>query len=103
MKILLYSSVLYCACYAVTGDAQAYPNKPIRLIVPYAAGGNGDILARVDAPMLADGLGQQVVIHNRVGANGIIGTHLSPNATPHSYTLLHAANSPPTPPAPYHK
>ena len=103
MKILLFSSVLYCACYAVTGYAQAYPNKPIRLIVPYAAGGNGDILARVDAQMLAEGLGQQVVIDNRVGANGIIGTDLCAKAAPDGYTLLYAGNGHATNPALYDK
>src|SRR5258708_2528139 len=103
MKILLYSSVLYFTCYAVTGHAQAYPNKPIRLIVPYAAGGNGDILARVDAQMLAEGLGQQVVIDNRVGANGIIGTDLCAKAPPDGYTLLYAGNGHATNPALYDK
>jgi tripartite-type tricarboxylate transporter receptor subunit TctC len=103
MKILQSISMLYCACYAVTGHAQAYPNKPIRLIVPYAAGGNGDILARVDAQMLAEGLRQQVVVDNRVGANGIIGTDLCAKAPPDGYTLLYAGNGHATNPALYDK
>lgn len=56
--------------------SQDYPIKPIRLIVPYAAGGNGDILGRIVGQKLADALGKQVVIDNRPGANGIMGTDL---------------------------
>ena len=55
-----------------TAWAQAFPNKPIRLIVPYAAGGAADTVARVLAPRLTESLGQSVIIENRTGANGAI-------------------------------
>ena len=57
-------------------DAQQYPNHPIRFIVPYVAGGAGDIFARTIGQKLSIAFGQQVVVDNRPGANGIIGTDL---------------------------
>ena len=62
--------------------AQQYPNKPIRIIVPLAAGGTGDVLGRLAADTLAAAFNQQVVVDNRPGANGIIGTDLVAKATP---------------------
>jgi tripartite-type tricarboxylate transporter receptor subunit TctC len=83
--------------------AQTYPVKPVRLIVPYAPGGNGEILARVYAEKLAGALGQQVVVDNRAGANGIIGTELCAKAFPDGYTLLFAASGHVTNPSLYGK
>ncbi|MDB5810192.1 MAG: tctC [Betaproteobacteria bacterium] len=71
--------------------AQTYPNKPIRIIVPLAAGGTGDTLGRLAADALAAAFGQQVVVDNRPGANGIIGTDLVAKATPDGYTLASAS------------
>lgn len=67
-----------------------YPAKPIRLIVPYAAGGSTDTLARILAYPLAERLGQQVVIDNRTGAGTIIGTEIAAKSVPDGYTLFMA-------------
>ncbi|MBY0411512.1 MAG: tripartite tricarboxylate transporter substrate binding protein, partial [Burkholderiaceae bacterium] len=66
----------------------AYPNKPIKIIVPFAAGGATDVLARVLAEKLTIGLGQPIVIDNKPGAAGIIGTDAVAKAAPDGYTLL---------------
>jgi tripartite-type tricarboxylate transporter receptor subunit TctC len=68
--------------------AQAYPARPLRLIVPFAAGGPVDTVARLFAPRLTDIWGQQVVIDNRGGANSIIGSEAAARAAPDGYTLL---------------
>lgn len=68
--------------------AQDYPNKPIRLIVGQAAGGASDVLARILASKLGDSLGQQMVVDNRAGANGIIAAEAVAKAAPDGYTLL---------------
>lgn len=72
----------------VDASAQSYPSKTIRLIVPFSAGGGTDFFARVVATKLTRVLGQQVVVDNRAGAGGIIGTELVAKAAPDGYTLL---------------
>ena len=68
--------------------AQTYPAKPIRMIVGFAPGGGTDVTARVIVQPLSEGLGQRVVIDNRPGANGVIGTDLTAKSLPDGYTLL---------------
>ncbi len=67
--------------------AQAYPSKPIRIIVPQGPGGTSDLLSRAVAQKLNDAFGQQVVVDNRPGANGIIGTEMGAKAAADGYTL----------------
>ncbi len=67
---------------------QPYPEKPIRLIVPYAPGGSTDLLARLIGPKLAESWGQSVIVDNRPGGNTIIGTQALTKAAPDGYTIL---------------
>lgn len=84
MRILL----LLAACVAAAAHAQPYPSKPIRLVVPYAAGGTSDILARQIGPKLTDAWGQPVVVENKTGANGNVGADFVAKSAPDGYTLL---------------
>ena len=82
----------FCACASALSACPAaaadYPQRPIRLIVPYAAGGTSDILARIVGQKLTESWQQQVVVDNRGGANGNIGSDLVAKAEPDGYTLL---------------
>lgn len=80
--------VLAVAQSASTGSGPAYPVKPIRLIVPGPAGGTPDVVARIVQPGLSQLLGQQIVMDNRPGAGGMIGTEAAAKALPDGYTLL---------------
>lgn len=75
-------------------NAQQYPGKPVRLIVPFSPGGTTDILARTLGQALGENLGQQVVSDNRAGASGNLGTALAARAAPDGYTLLLGVISP---------
>jgi tripartite-type tricarboxylate transporter receptor subunit TctC len=70
-----------------------YPNRPIRLIVPFAAGGLNDVVARLVGPYLERSLGQPVIVDNRPAASGIVGTDATAKAAPDGYTLLMVASS----------
>jgi tripartite-type tricarboxylate transporter receptor subunit TctC len=69
-------------------QSQSYPSAPIRIIVPYAAGGNVDVTARLVAPVMSQLLGQPVIVENRTGAGGLVGTAAALGAKPDGYTLL---------------
>ncbi len=87
----------------LSASAQKYPDKPIRFIVPFPPGGGNDILARVLAPKMSEALGQPVVIDNRPGAGGNIGTDLAAKAAPDGYTIVIASNQVTMNPALYAK
>ncbi len=93
MKTLV--ALLAAACAALApgpASAQKFPDKPIRFIVPFPPGGGNDILARALAPKMGEFLGQPVVIDNRAGAGGNIGTDLAAKSPPDGYTILIASN-----------
>ena len=77
-----------CAQSASTSAGQAFPSKTIRIIVAFPAGGGTDIVARMIAPKLGEALGTQVVIDNRAGAQGVIGTELAAKSPPDGHTLF---------------
>ena len=85
-----HAIVAFAALAAIAGaaGAQTYPNKPIRIIVPYAAGGTSDILARQIGPKLTEGWGQPVIVENKPGANGNVGADFVAKSAPDGYTLL---------------
>ena len=69
-------------------QSQGYPSKPVRMIIPFGAGGSTDVLIRIVAAKLPEVLGQQVVIDNRTGAGGLIGTEIAAKSNADGYTLL---------------
>src|SRR5207244_11918235 len=73
---------------ALPAHAQPYPSRPIRLIVPYAAGGTSDIRARQSAPKLNEAWGQPVIVENKTGANGNVGADFVAKSAADGYTLL---------------
>ena len=73
--------------------AAEYPDKPIRIMAPYAPGGNIDVTARIIADKLKDVLGVPVLVENKAGASGMIGSDVVARAAPDGYTLLVSANS----------
>ena len=96
MKVRLCSTALLLACAVVPAFAQPYPAKPIRVIVPYPAGGGTDTAARLIAQKLSESFGRSVLVDNRPGANGITGTEAMAKAAPDGYTLGMATPGPVT-------
>lgn len=86
---------LALTCFGVTAATaqDAYPSKPVRMIVPYAPGGPIDVWGRILSQKLTEALGQTVVIDNRPGANGIIGTDILAKSPPDGYTLMYQTGS----------
>ena len=95
-RTLLYAAAFLVALTAAAA-AQDYPNKPVRLIIPFPPGGSNDVVGRLIATQLSEQLGKQVVVDNRAGAGGVVGTEIVANAPPDGYTLgiislAHAVN-----------
>src|ERR671937_2994471 len=78
---------------AMTLCAQEWPTKPVRFIVPYPPGGGTDVIARIVQPALSEALGHPVVIENRGGAGGALGTEAAAKAAPDGYTFLFTLSS----------
>jgi tripartite-type tricarboxylate transporter receptor subunit TctC len=92
IQSVVVASLVVCAM--PTGHAQNYPTKPIRIVVPFAPGGGGDLVARTVAAKLTEGLGQPVVVDNRAGAAGSIGADIAAKSPPDGHTLLLGSNGP---------
>ena len=95
----LLPAAMAAAGWPVPAAAQpAYPSKPVRIISPFAPGGGNDALCRIVAQKLAEELKQQVIVENRAGANGIVGTEIAARSAPDGYTIVlipsgHAVNA----------
>ncbi|HZE10207.1 MAG TPA: tripartite tricarboxylate transporter substrate-binding protein, partial [Burkholderiales bacterium] len=85
---LAWRALALLACLSGTGALAQYPSQPVKMLLPYAAGGVGDITARVLAQRLSQTLGQQVIIDNRPSAGQIVATEAAMKAEPDGYTLL---------------
>lgn len=88
MRRFAVSIALALTAYAGAAGAQSFPSRPIRIIVAFPAGGGTDIVARMIAPKLGDALGTQVVVDNRAGAQGIVGTDLAAKSPSDGHTLF---------------
>jgi tripartite-type tricarboxylate transporter receptor subunit TctC len=94
---VLFSILALLLAVPVARAADAYPSRPIHLIIPFPPGGSNDVVGRVFAAALGDRLGQTLVVENRSGAGGVVGTEIASKAAPDGYTLLvislaHAVN-----------
>lgn len=97
-RLTVFAAVAYGTVLPAADAQQSYPSKPIRIISPFAPGGGNDILCRTVAQKLIENLKQQVIVDNRPGANGIIGTEATARAAPDGYTIAlipsgHAVNA----------
>src|SRR5262245_25249825 len=79
--------------YPAAGQSQTFPSEPVKIIVPFAAGGNVDVTARLVAPIMQEVLGQPVIVENRAGAGGMIGAGAAMSAKPDGHTLMMGSNS----------
>src|SRR3954468_9485985 len=99
MRKLILSLFATMALASASASAQPYPNRPIRMVVPWPAGGIADLCGRVIAEGMAATLGQPVYVDNRPGASGKIGTEFVAHAAPDGYTILFSNPSNHTTPA----
>lgn len=93
LALWLSALAMLMAVDVAGAQTDTYPSRPVRLIVPFAAGGLNDVVARLVAPYLERALGQPFIIDNRPAASGIVGTDATAKATPDGYTLLMVASS----------
>jgi len=108
MKRLFGAVAAFSILLASTGHslAQGWPNRPIRMVVPYTPGGYTDLMARLVGQKISEALGQPIVFENKPGANAIIGTDVVAKAAPDGYTFgtviaAHAVNATLNPKLPY--
>src|SRR5215470_2312296 len=97
LSLLAKAALVLLALTAPVVAADDYPNRPVRLIIPFPPGGSNDVVGRFVAKQLSEKLGQQVFVDNRAGAGGVLGTQAAATAAPDGYTLLvisiaHAVN-----------
>lgn len=85
--------VLLCLMSIATTHAQNYPNRTLRIVSPFAAGGSNDVVARLISARLGEALGQQIIVENRAGAGGVVGTEFGARAAPDGYTLTMVTNT----------
>src|SRR5881398_2762900 len=96
MPAMLRTLMLLICAWMLPATAQDYPSKPVGIIVGYSAGGGNDLIVRVMAPRLSEGLGQPVIIENKPGAQAIIATEYVAKAPPDGYTILMGPTGPMT-------
>src|ERR687883_525790 len=91
----LIELITLAAACALPGlaSAQPFPSRPVRMVVPFAAGGPADITGRIVAQHLTELLGQQFYIDNRAGAGGVVGAETVVRAAPDGHTLLYSSNT----------
>src|SRR6266545_6963671 len=94
---LLLKAAGFLLAFTAAAAAQDYPNRPVRLIIPFPPGGSNDVVGRLVANQLSEKLGHKVFVDNRGGAGGVLGTEAAAAAAPDGYTLLiisiaHAVN-----------
>ena len=91
--LVLAMTLLAAPCVSSSSHAEDYPSRPVRIIVPFGAGGPADVTARLVGNTLQETLGQPFVVENRTGAGGVIGTETAAKAPPDGYTLLMMSNT----------
>ncbi len=96
VRLATFAFLLWVACASAL--AQSYPSRPVRIVSPFPPGGGNDALCRIVAPRLGENLKQQVIVENRAGANGIVGTEVAARSAPDGYTIVlipsgHAVNA----------
>lgn len=97
-RLLVLIAILPATWVPLAPAQQPFPSKPIRIVSPFAPGGGNDTLCRILAPRIGENLKQQLIIENRAGANGIVGTEVAARSAPDGYTLVlipsgHAVNA----------